>query len=98
MYSKIWGEVERQRMLGNLNSQTDVQAYDIVGEAMQEQGMFNPTAESSSDSERKAKRKAAGSAKNLGNSKGTKSKSKTEYDIFSMSDEEIEALSIPGIT
>ena len=98
MYSKIWGEVERQRMLGNLTSQTDVQAYDIVGEAMQEQGMFNPTAESSSDSVRKAKRKAAGSTKNLGKGKGTKAKSKTEFDIFSMSDEEIEALSIPGIT
>jgi hypothetical protein len=98
MYAKIWGEVERQRMLGNLTTQSDVEAYDIVGEAMQEQGMFNPTTESSSDSERKAKRKAAGSTKNSGNVKKKEKPPLNEFDIFNMTDEEIEALTIPGIT
>jgi len=98
MYAKIWDEVERQRMLGNLTTQSDVEAYDIVGEAMQEQGMFNPTTESNTDSKRKAKRKAAGSTKNSGSIKKKEKPSLSEFDIFNMTDEEIEALVIPGIT
>ena len=98
MYSKIWDEVERQRMLGNLNSMTDVEAYDTVGQAMQEQGAFNPTKDDSgSDAKRKARRKSAGSTKNLGKSR-KKTKTITEFDIFNMSDEEIEALTMPGLT
>ena len=96
MFSKIWEEVERQRILGNLGSMSDVEAYNAVGQAMQEQGAFNPTKDSGSNAKRKARRKSAGMTKNLGKPKA-KTKSLDDYDIMRMSDEEIEALTVPGI-
>ena len=98
VYAKISAEVERQRMLGNLTSQSDVEAYDAVGQAMQEQGHFNPTPDSGSDASRKAQRKAAGAARNLGQGKAKKPKQLSEFDIFNMTDKEIEALTVPGLT
>jgi hypothetical protein len=98
MYAKISAEVERQRMLGNLNTHNDLQAYDLIGQQMQEAGAFNPTADSGSTANRKAQRKAAGSTKNRGSTKKTPKKAISEYDILNMSDDEIEALSVPGLT
>ena len=97
IYPKIWAEVERQRMLGNLTTQSDVEAYDTVGNAMQEQGMFNPTKQSGSSAKRNASRKAAGATRNLGTTK-QKPKQLTEFDIMNMTDEEVDALQIPGLT
>jgi hypothetical protein len=99
MYSKIWGEVERQRMLGSLNSQSDVEAYDIVGKAMQEQGAFNtePQESTAKKQKRVKARKGAASSPNRKNGKKPIKKQLSNEAIMSMTDEEIDAITIPGL-
>ncbi|TKW65222.1 MAG: hypothetical protein DI616_15960 [Paracoccus denitrificans] len=41
VYDVIQAEVDKQRILGNLRGMNDLQAYDAVGQALNEQGAFN---------------------------------------------------------
>lgn len=41
VYDVIQAEVDKQRILGNLRGMSDLQAYDQVGNALNEQGAFN---------------------------------------------------------
>ena len=91
-YDQISGEVERQRMLGNLADLSDLHAYLQVGNAIQARGGFNsnvapavakPVVKSNNDDAiRKRKLAAAGT-------KSGKEKSKfSELNALAMSDDE----------
>ena len=99
LYTQIWGEVERQRMLGNLTTQSDVEAYDAVGNAMQEQGMFDTEPKESSAQKQKRANARNGAASSPNRSGGRKSPKKemSATDIMSMTDAEIEKITIPGL-
>lgn len=45
IYDRVMAEVEKQKMLGNLNGIPILQAYQTVGQNMQAQGAFNQPAE-----------------------------------------------------
>lgn len=41
VYDIVQAEIDKQRILGNLKGVSDLQAYDVVGKALHEQGAFN---------------------------------------------------------
>jgi len=104
IYPKIAAEVERQRMLGQLQGLSDIEAYKVTGEAINAAGGFNAQPDSNTDStktdtskkatetQRKAKRKAASPTKAKGNKN-----SEPAFDPLSMSDDDFEKLN-PNFT
>jgi len=106
IFKKVSEVVERERILGRLNGLSDIEAYKQVGDAINANGGFGdpvqatptqPVSTSKSNSVNKAnnpvdpklkdKRKAAGSTKSK------PSKSKAQFDVLNMSDEEFEKMS-----
>ena len=97
VYDKINTRLEREKLLGNLNGMSDLEAYQHVGDTLHKEGAFNeptpntdvtatPTKSRSTtpDPKTKAKKKAAGITKNRSNSVR---KPKQTID-FNLSDEE----------
>lgn len=107
IYDQINGVMNRERMLGNLEGMSDLEAYKFVGDAIQEAGGFNQQpgqtehtpetkekpAKKRVDPKTKARKKAAGST----SATVTKDKVANEYDPLSMSDEDFEKLGAKGI-
>ena len=106
IFKKVSEVVERERILGRLSGLSDIEAYKQVGDAINSNGGFGdpvqatptqPISTSKSNSVNKAnnpvdpklkdKRKAAGSTKSK------PSKSKAQFDVLNMSDEEFEKMS-----
>ena len=106
IFKKVSEVVERERILGRLSGLSDIEAYKQVGDAINANGGFGdpvqatptqPVSTSKSNSVNKAnnpvdpklkdKRKAAGSTKSK------PSKSKAQFDVLNMSDEEFEKMS-----
>lgn len=96
IYDKIMGEVEQERVFGRLAGLSDLQAYKVVGDAINARGGFDkPKAPSTSDANKpekttkpkgKDKRKAASHTK-----VATKTATKEpEVNPLAMSDEEFE--------
>jgi hypothetical protein len=101
VYDLISTEVEKERMFGRLTDVSDVEAYRLTGDRMNEEGAFNnlgqnpapvkpprqtPAAKTDkTDEERKAKRRAASPTKPTA-SPGVEA----QYNPLSMSDEEFE--------
>ena len=99
IYDKISSVVEREKMLGRLSGISDLEAYKTVGDAMEAQGLFNPTETKPvesiiekpaevvvSDEERNIQRKLAGAT----STKTTSTDSTVNH--LAMSDEEFMAL------
>ncbi len=101
VFSKVEQAVEQQRMLGNLQGVSDVEAYQQIGRQMRDNGDFDPTPKSKptvkdidvtkekDDSKRKSRRKAAGSTKTVVG----KTKTNQDFNPLAMSDEEFSKLS-----
>lgn len=97
IYAKITAAVEKKRMLGGLNGQSDLEAYKEIGDAMNANGDFDQpirnktdadktnTSESNKTVDKKLldRKKAASSTKAAGSSK-----SKEDFNPLGMSDEE----------
>lgn len=103
IYDQINTEVERRRMLGDLNNVSSIEAYKAVGDEMQAQGLLQaqPAAQSETPpapvttrvkapTETEADRIAAAKAKAAAPTKTTQRQAKQEFNPLAMSDEEFE--------
>ena len=95
IYDQITSKIDTERMLGRLSGLSDIEAYKQVGDAMQADGSFNtnppaapavPTKKAVIDPKVKKRKKAASSTK----SRKTTTKSGSDFDPLSMSDEDFE--------
>ena len=102
IYEQITGVIESERMLGRLTEVSDLEAYKLVGDAIQSQGGFAtqpvakaqeqlnvaPTIPKAEDPKLKSRRKAASTTKSApSNSK------KIDFNPLALSDEEFEKIS-----
>ena len=101
IYEQITGVIESERMLGRLTEVSDLEAYKIVGDAIQSQGGFatqqvdntqeqlevTPTITKAEDPKLKSRKKAASATK----SAPSKSK-KLDFNPLALSDEEFEKI------
>jgi len=105
IYDKITQVMNRERVLGNLEGMSDIDAYKHVGDAIHEAGGFedaqqleqNPSGEKPAkpvDPKVKKRKKAASSTK-LTVTKNKKAKS--DFDPLSMSDEDFEKMGTDGL-
>lgn len=105
IYDKIAQVMNRERVLGNLDGMSDLDAYKHVGDAMHEAGEFDsaeqeqqiPTSQKLAktvDPKVKARKKAASSTKPTVTKK---KKAASDFDPLSMSDEDFEKMGIPGL-
>lgn len=106
VYDKVMAEVDKRRMLGQLNGLSDLEAYDTVGAQMygqQEQGAQEPTPEPTPQRKvvkRVSAAKKADAPKNnsrkqaasLPSKRAAKTNSNQEYDPLAMSDDEFEKM------
>mgnify|MGYP006086701061 FL=1 len=106
IFKKVSEVVERERILGRLNGLSDIEAYKQVGDAINSNGGFGdpvqatptqPVSTSKSNSVNKANNpvdpKLANKRKAAGSTKSKPSKTKAQFDVLNMSDEEFEKLS-----
>lgn len=104
IYQMIVDEMERQRVLGNLNGVSSVHAYKQVGDFLHQQGAFNSVPQGQQQQQLaplvqnqqqvnkpQAKKAVAKKKRAAGLTKGspTKKVTKDDFDPLSMSDEEI---------
>jgi len=105
IYDKIAQVMNRERILGNLDGMSDVEAYRYVGDAIHETGGFedaqqmeqNPDDKKPSktvDPKVKARKKVASSTKPTVTKK---KKSKSDFDPLGMSDEDFEKMGTEGL-
>lgn len=104
IYDKITQVMDRERMLGNLNGMSDLDAYKYVGDAIHKSGGFDTAGDENhtSDNDKpsktvdpnvKQRKKAASSTKPT----VTKKKKKADFDPLSMSDEDFEKFNADGL-
>lgn len=105
IYDKIDSVVQKERMLGRLTGLNDLEAYKQVSDAINANGGFGPansksaqektdtttnsTATKKDDKKTKQRKKSAASTNSVSSNKGKK-----DFDILSMSDEDIAKLDI----
>ena len=100
IFEQITTKVDRERMLGNLNGLSDIEAYKQVGDVMQAAGEFNakeattasPAIQDTKVQQKSSntdKKRAAGSTVKTGRSP----KSNQEFNPLALSDEEFAKLS-----
>jgi len=105
IYDKITQVMNRERVLGNLEGMSDLDAYKYVGDAIHEAGGFEDAQQMEQkpsdkkpaktvDPKVKARKKAAGSTKPTVTKK---KKSKSDFDPLSMSDEDFEKMGTEGL-
>jgi hypothetical protein len=105
IYDKITQVMNRERILGNLEGMSDIDAYKYVGDAIHEAGGFDDAQqmEQSPSDEKPAKtvdpqvkkrKKAASSTKPT---VAKKKKAKSDFDPLSMSDEDFEKMGTEGL-
>jgi len=105
IYDKITQVMNRERVLGNLEGMSDIDAYKLTGDAMHEAGEFDdaqqveqkPSSKKPTktvDPKVKARKKAAGSTKPT---VAKKKKSRSDFDPLSMSDEDFEKMGTQGL-
>lgn len=105
IYDKITQVMNRERVLGNLDGMSDIDAYKYVGDAIHEAGGFDdaqqmeqtPSDEKPAktvDPKVKARKKAASSTKPTVTKKKKKA---SDFDPLSMSDEDFEKMGAEGL-
>ena len=102
IYPIISKEIERERMLGRLKGMSDLQAYQLVGDAIQARGGFDhlnpnkppvkvaPPVKKQSNPDLVSKKRAASSTQ-----KAAPSSTPADFNPLGMSDEEFEKLVVP---
>jgi hypothetical protein len=102
IYPIISKEIERERMLGRLKGMSDLQAYQLVGDAIQARGGFNhlipnappvkvaPPVKKLVNQDLVSKKRAASSTQ-----KAAPSSAPADFNPLGMSDEEFEKLVVP---
>ena len=104
IYGKITQVMNRERMLGNLDGMSDIDAYKYVGDAIHEAGGFDDAQQMKQapaeevptkpvDPAVKKRKKAASSTKPT----VTKKKTKADFDPLGMSDEDFEKMGTKGL-
>lgn len=103
IYDRISSEIDRQRTLGNLNNVPFIQAYKQVGDALYPGDVQQPQAVAPSPrvvTTRPAKAQNAvvnsDKAKAASPARSTPPRSPKQFDPFSMTDEQIMAITSPG--
>ena len=105
IYDKITQVMNRERVLGNLEGMSDIDAYKYVGDAIHEAGGFEDAQQMEQkpsddkpaktvDPEVKKRKKAASSTKPTVTKK---KKSKSDFDPLGMSDEDFEKMGTEGL-
>ena len=100
IYEQITGVIESERMLGRLTEVSDLEAYKIVGDAIQSQGGFatqqvapqeqaemQPTIPKAEDPKLKSRKKAASATKSAPNNS-----KQPEFNPLALSDEEFDKI------